>query len=282
LRVHRHPTIPDLELREGHLELDDRPAHIHDQYGFTLVVNGGRRLVIGPASHDIMPGEVFANNAGEKHRGTSSGPWSFRGLYVPAALLLEAAGEHGASCAPAFAAPRLRNPRLAAHLGSACDAISQPATTLERQSQLLAVLVDLVAHAYNIPLPRTGRERHAVLRVDDYVHSHLADDIHLDELAVAAGLSKYHLLRVFRAERGVTPHGFQRRLRVAWARVLLASGVPPATVAVEVGYHDQSHLTRSFKRTTGVTPARFQRQVAGPLATSTHVRGRSAHCSEMA
>jgi AraC-like DNA-binding protein len=264
LRIHRLPAFPDLELRECSGGNADRPAHVHEEYGFTLVVAGGRRLVIGAASHDISPGEVFVNNALEKHQGISPGPWSFRGLYLPPALLIEAAGERGTPRAPIFAVPRMTNPRLAADLAAVCDAIVHPATTLERQSLLLALLVDAMRHGTDVsgPLPRAGREPRAITRADDYIRAHLADDIRLDHLAAASGLSKYHLLRVFRAARGVTPHELQRRLRVGWARVLLASGLPPATVANAVGYHDQSHLTRSFRRTIGVTPGRFQRDAS--------------------
>jgi transcriptional regulator GlxA family with amidase domain len=43
------------------------------------------------------------------------------------------------------------------------------------------------------------------------------------------------------------------------ARPLLLSGMPPAEVAVAVGFHDQAHLTRHFKRHTATTPARFAR-----------------------
>ena len=36
-----------------------------------------------------------------------------------------------------------------------------------------------------------------------------------------------------------------------------SSGIPPARVAFETGFADQSHLTRQFKRFTGVTPGHF-------------------------
>ncbi|MFI9384650.1 helix-turn-helix domain-containing protein [Kutzneria sp. NPDC052558] len=44
------------------------------------------------------------------------------------------------------------------------------------------------------------------------------------------------------------------------ARHLLLSGLPAGTVAVEVGFYDQSHLTRHFKRMLGVSPSRYARR----------------------
>jgi AraC-like DNA-binding protein len=84
----------------------------------------------------------------------------------------------------------------------------------------------------------------------------------LAELAEAAGLSRFELVRRFRAQTGLTPHAFQVNLRVARARSMLASGDPPAAVAAACGFADQPHLTRTFRRAVGVTPARYARAVA--------------------
>jgi AraC-like DNA-binding protein len=78
-----------------------------------------------------------------------------------------------------------------------------------------------------------------------------------------ASLSRFELIRRFRADTGMTPHAFQVNLRIARARALLAAGVTPAAVAADCGFADQSHLTRTFKRAVGVSPGRYARAVAG-------------------
>jgi AraC-like DNA-binding protein len=87
--------------------------------------------------------------------------------------------------------------------------------------------------------------------------------IPLADLAAVACLSRFELVRRFRAETGLTPHAYQINIRIARARALLAEGVMPAVVAAECGFADQPHLTRAFKRAVGVTPARYARAVAG-------------------
>ena len=69
-----------------------------------------------------------------------------------------------------------------------------------------------------------------------------------------AGLSRFELVRRFRAQNGITPHAFQIDLRVEHARRLLAAGVAPAEVAAECGFADQPHLSRVFKRAVGRDP----------------------------
>ena len=82
----------------------------------------------------------------------------------------------------------------------------------------------------------------------------------LEELASLANLSPYHLARVFRDEIGMPPHAYQTQARLGRTRVLLLRGWPPARVAQETGFADQSHLTRRFKRLVGVTPGRYARR----------------------
>jgi AraC-like DNA-binding protein len=79
----------------------------------------------------------------------------------------------------------------------------------------------------------------------------------LGELASFAGLSRFELVRRFRAQTGLTPHAFQTNLRIAHARTMLRAGDPIAGVAAACGFADQPHLTRTFRRAVGVTPGRF-------------------------
>jgi AraC family transcriptional regulator len=59
-------------------------------------------------------------------------------------------------------------------------------------------------------------------RVLDVVEQRLAEDIALDDLAAAAGVSRFHFLRLFKNSLGITPHRFIMDQRLAAARKLLA------------------------------------------------------------
>lgn len=76
-------------------------------------------------------------------------------------------------------------------------------------------------------------------------------------LARVAGLSAFHLCRVFRDAVGMPPHAYQTQVRVRQAKSLLRAGMPAAQVAAAAGFSDQAHLTRHFKQIVGVTPGRY-------------------------
>jgi AraC family transcriptional regulator len=100
----------------------------------------------------------------------------------------------------------------------------------------------------------------AVLRAVDLMRRRLAETLTIDELAGAAGLSRFHFARQFKAATGHPPHEYLVRLRVDRAQELQRQHGRSwnlAAVAHEVGFSDQSHLTRQFKRVVGVTPGEF-------------------------
>ena len=80
----------------------------------------------------------------------------------------------------------------------------------------------------------------------------------LRELARQAGLTPYHLCRVFRQATGMAPRDYPIQIRVRRAKTLLLAGSPVAQAAAEAGFCDQAHLTRRFKRIIGLSPGRYR------------------------
>ncbi|MFJ6070747.1 helix-turn-helix domain-containing protein [Streptomyces sp. NPDC093065] len=78
--------------------------------------------------------------------------------------------------------------------------------------------------------------------------------VRVDGLADEVGWSRKRLSARFHAQLGITPKRAARLVRFDHAAHLLAAGLPPATVASESGYVDQSHLHREVKAFTGLTP----------------------------
>lgn len=83
--------------------------------------------------------------------------------------------------------------------------------------------------------------------------------VRVEELAAEVGWGRKRLWSRFRAQVGLTPKRAAQLVRFDAAAHRLAAGHPPALVAAETGYADQSHLHREVVAFTGVTP----RAVAG-------------------
>lgn len=121
---------------------------------------------------------------------------------------------------------------------------------------------ELVAPAASSPPPvvlagAAPARTDAVRRVAAHIEANFVERMTLQELAAIAGLSVFRLVTVFRREIGMPPHRYLCHVRVRQAQALLSRGVPPAVVANEAGFFDQSHLSRHFKSICGLTPGQY-------------------------
>jgi AraC family transcriptional regulator len=95
----------------------------------------------------------------------------------------------------------------------------------------------------------------------EYLEDNFSRAVSLAELARLTGLSRSWFARGFRGATGVSPYSWALRVRVQRAQeLLLKSNIPLASVAVQVGFADQSHFTKVFRRLTGVTPREWKQE----------------------
>ena len=98
-----------------------------------------------------------------------------------------------------------------------------------------------------------------VKRSLELINDCIDENISLDTLALNCNLSKYHFLRVFKKEIGLTPHSFIINERLNRANNLIKEGITISEASLLVGFNDQSHFTRNFKKYFGYTPTLLQK-----------------------
>jgi AraC-like DNA-binding protein len=87
----------------------------------------------------------------------------------------------------------------------------------------------------------------------------------LRELALAIGVSPYHLSRSFRHATGMTLTRYRRQLRIKRALQRLAEGDNDlARLAADLGFSDQSHFTRVTRLEAGATPGQLRALLCPP------------------
>lgn len=93
------------------------------------------------------------------------------------------------------------------------------------------------------------------------------EPITLGDLARAAGVTRGHLARVFRAETGLSPLEALRLIRLERAEMLLArSNLPVQEVASLTGFDDPFHFSRVFRVIFGRSPRAWRRaRLAGEV-----------------
>ncbi len=80
----------------------------------------------------------------------------------------------------------------------------------------------------------------------------------IEEMAKNAFISKYHFIRTFKAEAGLTPHQFQLQNRIRKAKRLMHESKTMTEVALTTGFCDQSHFIKQFEKQVGLSPLTYQ------------------------
>jgi AraC-like DNA-binding protein len=255
-----------LELQSGRRVSSYRLGqHFHDEYQLMLVHEGSREIRFGRDNRVFGAGTLTVVNPGDAHSTQCGGELgsSFRTMLIPVAFLRDAVEVLGKRTVdePRFRfeipGPAAARAFLAAHL--ACE---QKHDSLRAEDLLVDFVSSLIDDSdLQGRRPRGGSVDREVKLAREYIDSHFSRELTLDELGVAAGISKFHLLRKFKRATRLPPHAYQIRVRLNFAKLLLSKGMPIKQVAAEVGFADASHLGRWFRQIIGFTPAHYQRMV---------------------
>lgn len=132
-------------------------------------------------------------------------------------------------------------------------------------ARLMALHV--LRHHTTRPLRRTPASCRPLVAVDarinhvhDLIESALDENLSLERLARAAGISAHAFSAAFARTCGVTPHRYVIGRRIERAKQLLrGEQISVAEIALLTGFASQSHLATAFKRAVGVTPGQYQR-----------------------
>lgn len=87
-----------------------------------------------------------------------------------------------------------------------------------------------------------------------YLDRHLSEDLDMDALAERFFISKYHMMRLFKAETGFTIHTYLLQRRLLAARQLIERGMLATEACYRCGFRSYSSFTRAYGKHFGSTP----------------------------
>ncbi|MFJ5776225.1 AraC family transcriptional regulator [Streptomyces sp. NPDC093094] len=259
-----------VEAMHAHFYAHVYTPHSHDTYSFGITDAGAQSFRCRGADHTSGAGMVMAFNPDEVHDGRAAAEMGYRyrivhiGPSVVCGILADAA-DRPAGAMPLFVQPVLSGPVMTGALSRLHGALADSASRLVREELLTAAVLAMAEHgATRAPRLRTlaGRAQfRAAHRARTLLDAAFLEPLAANDLAEAAGCSRFALYRAFRDQYGMPPSAYQRLLRLRHARGLLTGGMPPADAAAAAGFSDQAHFNRWFKRAYGITPGTFSRAV---------------------
>lgn len=254
-----------------------------------LLESGSAHLGVGRRQLLLEAGQCLVVNEGEVYavRIASTEPARGLSLHFRPGLAADVAAARragwdaaldGGAAAPSPDAPLLRDdlhapsPALRQRLAAVVAQVQQGELDGVAYEQMFIAVLDQLLADDEGHRCQAGQALHAVrattrdeLRrragwASDFIHSHYAEPMALDDIAAAARLSKYHLLRVFHRVYGHTPLAMLRQRRAEAAQALLHEGEHDlAAVAASVGFGSRWAMQRALRQHYGATGRALRR-----------------------
>lgn len=96
-------------------------------------------------------------------------------------------------------------------------------------------------------------------KVLSFINENLTSPLSVELLAEQVFLSKYHFMRLFKAQTGSTVHSYVRQKRLMYASRLIREGTPANQAAADSGFSDYSAFHRAFRESFGMSPGQLKK-----------------------
>jgi AraC family transcriptional regulator len=243
----------------------DRPfEERHEGFSVSAVIEGSFTYR-SEAGHGLLyPGALLLGNDGRCFEcGHSHGVGDLCiSLNVRDDLFGEIAAAVASSSRFRFSVPSLPPSPKALPVVALLEALPARAPALRREELVLGLIERVVAATADqrrfaaVPAAPEARRVVEAIRL---VASDAARPVRLQDLAVRAGMSKYHFLRVFRRLTGMTPYQYLLSARMRRAALELASSRRPVlAIALDSGFGDLSTFNQRFRAAFGATPTQYR------------------------
>ena len=100
-----------------------------------------------------------------------------------------------------------------------------------------------------------------ILAVINYINKNLFNELNIDTIAQKFFVSKYYLMRRFKAKTGYSIHQYILNKRLIIAKERIKSGASLTQICFDCGFKDYSAFSRNFKTAFKQTPREYKKDI---------------------
>ena len=259
------------DFRLFHLK-DDRGAdvgyHYHEFHKLVFLLSGSGGYVIEGRRYALQPGDIVLVGALSVHKPEfpAGQPYERIILYLSPSFLQQNSDEDF-HLEDAFSGVRghvlrpgtdFRRGFLTLLLGLEKELGGDaPGRVIVSRCLLLRAIAELARELLRggteLPRPLAARDG-KILEILRYLDDNLTADFSIDDLAARFYISKYHMMRRFRDEAGISIHTYLSDKRLLLARELIQNGESATNACFACGFKSYSAFSRAYSKLFGATP----------------------------
>lgn len=264
VRYYRDQSLPGIDVCRVIKSRHHFPEHFHDDLYIVSMIISGHCYCLGKGRQEEVsgPGTVTLLNPGQIHTGAPADDSSldYALCYFSLKAMADLASDLMPGGVPEFTASILKKPVLTALMRHLLVILMESRDSLEKEAVLVSTL-HFILSKYGLTGKLSAGDRplgrHPVKEAKRLLASDLDQKISLERVAQRVGLSRFHFLRIFKENTGISPHLYRTIKRIERSKKLLSQGMLPAQAAFETGFSDQSHFSNTFRRYVGATPRQY-------------------------
>ncbi len=252
----------------------EKDFHFHEFDKLVILVSGRVDYTVEGTSYRLEPWDILLVRHHMIHKAAIdlSVPYERIIIYLDSAYVERFAPEAGLM--DCFAAAEKRRYCLMRPDADSAELLRDALRRLEAAeddelfgAQLLrgTLLVQLLVLINRIMLSDNSHEDSAgsggrIAPALSYINENLTAELSIDDMAAMCYMSRYHFMRLFKAQTGCTVHNYIRQKRLVLAARLIREGMSASAAAAECGFSDYSAFHRAFTKTFRVSPGKIKRQ----------------------
>ena len=217
-----------------------------------------------------LPGETIIMSAGQENSWVGDGELDELHIFLDPQLVREAAAEVSDRGIDLLEGIGIRDPVITSVAARLVEELSNPGMCCPMigESMAQALTAQLLSRHSTLRtvarIERIDMPAYKVRAAIEYMETHLGDDLSIESIASALGMSSFRFARGFTKGTGQSPHQFLVARRIEVARDLLRSTDRKlADIARSVGFSTQSHFTVVFGKRCQMTPLAYRRLMRG-------------------
>ena len=248
--------------------------HYHDFDKILVFFKGNITYTIEGKSYSLIPGDIILVPQGDSHKVESYDNSIYERLVIYLSpQYLSNVEENGISLRECFLRVKERYSnviRFKEKGESTLSALAKQMRKMIRQKEkqdfdnlfqrtiLLQFLISLNREMSeeSIHFVNTNRCNKKIVEIIQYINNHLTEEINIDSLSESFYISKYHMMRQFKAETGYTIGNYINQKRLLYARELLKQGESVTKVYLDSGFKEHSTFVRAYKQMFGEVPSK--------------------------
>lgn len=237
------------------------PSHFHDYYEIGFIERGHRRVLCQNNEYVIGNGDLLLFNPKDSHTcwEMEKNILDYRCFHIDITRMKQITLEClGYELEPYFEPQIMYHSDLIMQMRELHYLVMELSDELQKEELFYLVFGNLLWEFLYTGNDSISENSLVVERACYYMEQHYKENITLEELSDYTGFSKYHFIRTFTKEKGISPFRFIESLKMVEAKRLLKNGRDIIDVTFTLGFNSQSHFTNFFKKYAGVTPKQYK------------------------